>query len=122
MIKLLLILLISINCYAECDFSTIKKTNDGFLYPQDCHRLVGKLIQDNKDYKQQILEYDQLLKLSKDHIELEHQRAELWKTTSLNLKNRIDNISWSNKSSDYIHFGAGVLIMLGAGWVQGQIK
>lgn len=107
--------------YGECDLKTdIKQVEGGFLYTNECHRLVGKTFMDKRDLEAQVLRYEDLFKLSEEQIRLEHERAELWRSTSYDLRDRVNNMAWVNDKNKLLYFGAGVILMLGASWAAGQ--
>ena len=106
---------------ADCDLKLdIKQVQDGFLYTNDCHRLVGKTFMDKKDLELQVLKYEDLLKLSEEQIRLEQERAELWRGTSMDLNERVNNMEWLSDKNKLLYFGAGAAVVIGSAWAVGQ--
>lgn len=115
--------IISNSVFANCELARdIKRVPGGFLYTEECHKEVGKRFIENKEYKKQVSNYEELLKLSDKAISIERERSDLWKKTSYELQTRIQNLDDSQHKNNLIYFGAGVILMLGATWAAGQVQ
>lgn len=123
---LILTLLYAAPAFA-CDFSTgIQRQDYGFLYSNDCHREVGRIINELDERKKQKELYEQLLETKDQRIELEKQRtenykqqAELWKSTAKDIQDRADTITNLSESNKWLYIGAGVLLTVAAGFAIG---
>jgi hypothetical protein len=119
--KFLLILIISFNAFADCDFGTIEKQGDKYLYSKECHIEVGKLYNKDKLRDQEVEKLNEKISLKDLALDKADQRAELWKDTTYKLEERIQKQSTYSKYNDMFYFGAGVATVILTGWALGQV-
>lgn len=113
LISALLLLSFTSPVFADCNLAKdIVVTQSEAVYTLECHRLVGKTFMDNEDRKKVIAGYEQLLPLQKQELALANQRADLWESTSVDLKKDVDSIRSASQYNGYIMFGAGVVTTL----------
>jgi hypothetical protein len=105
-----IILLFSLNANATCDWKTgiTPGPNKTFIYTEECHQQVGKLVQSNKDLTSVI----QLKDLALTNADV---RTQLWEKTADNEMDRLNKLSADQKHSDWLYFtlGAATVIMTG---------
>ncbi len=105
---------------ADCDWKTIEKTENGYLYNKDCHVQVGKLVKEAKLRKEQVAELSKTITLKDLAMTKANERIDLWRDTSFKLEERIiKQRKWSSYN-DYLYFGGGVVMTILAGWALGQ--
>lgn len=112
-VTILLSLLISNPAYA-CDFSTVKKVDGGFLYSSDCHKEIGKRLDELDLRREQVNLLKSNVDLYKDTADLQKQRQELWFDEAKSLEQKIKNTDRDNKIENALFFSLGVLLMYGA--------
>lgn len=105
---ILLFLLPSI-VMAECEWKSIERTEQGFLYSAECHQRVGKMVKDEKLREEQVEELNQTIKLKDLALDTNVQRADLWRKTSFDLEDRLFKIENNNERNKWIYFGLGFL-------------
>lgn len=120
----LLILTISTQALAECDFSTgIEKLPDGrYAYSVDCHKQVGKLVADGKDKDDQIAQLTKTIQLKDLGIQTQETRAQLWLDTSMKLEDRVNQMDAMKSTNQWLFFGLGVLTTGLSVWGAGQLR
>lgn len=112
---------------AECDLGEdIQKVThegqEGFFYPNDCHRLVGKTFMDKKDLEEEVLSYKELVEAQRDQLGLYKERYKLWKNTAFEMEAGFAKYESLSETNKWIHFGAGIAVMLAASWAAGQTQ
>lgn len=120
----LLILALSTNALADCDFSTgIEKLADGrYAYSVECHKKVGKMVADEKDRVEQVAKKDVQISDLGVQIDMQSRRAQLWMDTSLKLEDRVTQMEAMKSTNNWLHFGLGVLTTGIAVWGAGQLR
>ena len=114
---LLLFSLFSNIAIADCDFSTgiTAGPNKTFIYSEECHLQVGRMIQDDKVKDIQISDLTKAITLKDLAITTADQRTMLWQKTSDDQLSRLNTIQSDQKRSDWLFFGLGAATMfLGA--------
>ena len=119
-ISFLIIFLFSFNLLAECKWSDIKKTNEGYVYPIECHAEVGKIIKENEKRKEEIKELRAALTLKDLTINKFEQRIVLWRDTSYKLEDRLMKQHKYSSYQNWIYFIGGVGLTVLSGWAMGQ--
>jgi hypothetical protein len=111
-----LVLLFSINAQAACDWKTgiTPGPNKTFIYNEDCHQEVGKLVQANKDLTAAI----QLKDLA---IKYDDERVALWQKSADDELQRLNTIQNDQKKSDWVIFGLGVATTFVAAYAASRI-
>lgn len=126
LIKTLLIVclsLLSVNrCLADCDFSTIKKSGNKFLYPAECHLKVKDLIDKNKLRKEKISNLESRMELKDLALNKTEDRVKLWQETSYELEKRVMRLHEFQSYDDWLYFGLGFLAAGASVWAAGQLK
>ena len=120
--KFLLIFIFSFNLFAECNIKTDIVRKDNFVaYSYDCHQMVGKLIQDEKDRKDQIVALNESLKFKDLEIKFSEKQSELWQNEAENQYKIIQNYSKYNKYQNWMYFGGGIGLTILSVRAAGQI-
>jgi len=108
--KCLLIMFMSIQfVMADCDFSTIKETDQGYLYSQECHRQVGKLVKDEAERKEQIAKLNKSIELKDLVIDKQEERIKLWMDSTEKMEDRVNSIEKWKSTNQWLYFGLGVV-------------
>jgi len=112
------------NAHASCNVKTdiVKQANGTRIYSLDCHKMVGKLIQDEKDRKEQIEHLNKTISLKDLSLDLSHKRADLWQKEADNQYNLLQKHAKMRRYSTYLLFGGGVLAGFAAVWAAGQLR
>lgn len=122
--SLLLFFLFSNTAFADCDFSTgIRPGPAGtheYIYSEECHQAVGKLVQDNKALTLQVGDLTKAISLKDLALTKADDRTQLWMNTSDKLIDRVDKIDQVEKHNEWLYFGLGVLTTFAAGYVAAQ--
>ena len=108
---IVLILLFSVSAQASCDWKTgiTPGPNNTFIYSQECHQEVGKLVQANKDLTSAI----QLRDLA---IQQSDSRIALWEKTSDDELSRLNTMQADQKHNDTLYFILGLATAIGVGF------
>lgn len=110
----LIFLFVSSFSYAECDWKTITKTSEGYLYNRECHIEVGKSLEELDIRRNQV----ELLKKSSDlyqqALSLEQQRSDIWYKQAQSLEKKIGDQKVYSDLEKVGYFALGVLVMYGA--------
>lgn len=105
------------SCYANCDWTQIKKNSDGtYTYSEQLHLCVGQLVQDNKAKDQQIQDLNKAITLKDLAIKEADARADNWMLTSKNLEDRLQKVDSIEKKNEWVYFGLGILVTGAAVW------
>ena len=97
---------LSFNLYAECDTSTIKKTDDGYVYTKQCHLRVGELVYENTSKKEIIDLQEQLIQQQKNYIKGQYE--------VINELRKEDFPKW-------VFYGAGVISTIATVWAASRL-
>jgi hypothetical protein len=110
------ILLFSVNAQAACDWKTgiTPGPNKTFIYNEECHQEVGKLVEANKDLTKSI----QLKDLAITNAEA---RTQLWMTTADAEQARLAKIDSDAKTNQWLFFGLGALTVIGSGFMAARL-
>lgn len=100
--------------YASCNWGTISKTADGYLYSRDCHLEVGKALEDLDLKNQQVDILKQSRDLYRQSYQNENERAELWFNKAKNLQDSQYKQHLYNDLEKVLYFSLGVVVMYGA--------
>jgi len=111
-----LILLFSLNAQANCDWSKgiTPGPNKTFIYSEECHQEVGKLVQANKDLQKAI----QLKDLA---IQQSDTRVALWEKTADNEQDRLIKMDSEEKHNEILYFALGVATTFLAGYAAAKL-
>ena len=108
------ILIFSSISYGDCDWKTISKTSDGYLYSKECHLAVGKSLDELDIKRQQSDLYKNSSELFKQAYELEKQRSDLWYKQSQELEKTIRQEKMFSEIQKIAYFSLGSFIMYSA--------
>jgi hypothetical protein len=109
---------------ADCDFSKeIEKLPDGrFAYSSQCHKAVGKMVQDLEDREAQVAEQRKTINLKDLMVTKEHERAQLWMDTSFKVEDRLNSLEKMKRDNELLYFFLGVGLTGLSVWGAGQLK
>ena len=118
----LLVCMFSNAAMADCDFSKgiTPGPNKTFIYTEECHQAVGKLVEDNKALTLQVGDLTKAITLKDLALVKADERTQLWMNTSDQLTDRITKIDEVYKKNEWLYFGLGVLTTFAAGYIAAQ--
>ena len=107
----LVVLLFSSNVLfsGTCDWSTIKEQDNKYVYSEDCHREVGKLVKESEIRKEQVEKLNKAIELKDLTIQKQEERVELWMNTSEKLEKKVTSWERWKEAHQWMYFGLGVL-------------
>ena len=118
-----LVLLMSFNVTATCDFKSVKKVGaDTFIYTKECHLEVGKLVKVEKIRKGQVADLNKSITLKDLAITKADARISLWKDTTYKLEDRMLKQRKYSRLNNTLIFGSGVLTVILSAWAMGQLR
>ena len=114
----ILLLVLSTNALADCDFSTgiTAGPNHTHIFSEECYLKVGQLVQDNAVKTQQIADLNAAISLKNLAISNSDARVALWQKSSDDNLDRLNRLQSDQKHDDYISFGLGILLTIGAAY------
>lgn len=103
--------LISVNsAMADCKWSSdIKEVETGYLYSDDCHLRVGRLVQDEKDYKIEVKQLRKTIELKDLTIGDLKKDRNRWEDEAVEQFERFDKYKKAESKRTWLWFGLGVL-------------
>lgn len=119
LIWIILFSLISSIAFADnnCDWSQIKKLPDGgYEYNPTLNICVGQLVRDSSVKDQQIVDLTKAIDLKNLAITNADARTALWTKSAEDEQDRIASIDQSQRTNEYIAFGLGILLTIGAAY------
>lgn len=122
LLTILAMTILSNTALAECDFSTgITQSGSNYIYTKECHIKVGEMKRDNDIFTEQNEKLTKALTLKDLTINTADQRADMWKTATLKLEDRMVTIDQMEKKNQLLMFGLGVLTAIGAGYAAAKL-
>lgn len=114
--KALILIFTFMSCFAnaDCDWKTIKKQSDGYLYPKDCHIKVGKSLEELDLRARQVSELKSATIDLKTALKAETNRGDLWYKEAKYLERGIKVKETENTFKNILYFTLGAAIMYGA--------
>ena len=111
------------NAHASCNVKTdiVKQANGTRIYSLDCHKMVGKLIQDEKDRKEQIEHLNKTISLKDLSLDLSDKRANLWQHEAENQYNLLQKHAKWRTYEKYIWFSGGIALTVLSVWAAGSL-
>ena len=111
---ILIFILVSSVSHADCDWKTIAKTQEGYLYSRECHIEVGKTVEELDIKRKQSDMFRQSSDLFKQSYELEKERADLWYKEARDLEKSLSSKKSYVELQQIAYFSLGLLAMYGA--------
>ena len=123
LIGCLLLTVLITNAHSSCNVKTdIVKKDGHYAYSIDCHKMVGKLLADEKDRKRQIAHLNKTIKLKDLSLDLSGKRAILWQKEAENQYVLLKKHAKWRSYERYIWFGGGVALTVLGVWGAGQLS
>ncbi len=121
--SLLLLCVLSNVAMADCDFSSgiTPGPNKTFIYSEECHQQVGKLVQSNKTKDLQIADLNKAIELKDLALVKADERIQLWMTTTQKLEDRMTTIDDLRGKNYWMYYGLGIATGFVAVWAAGQL-
>lgn len=103
------LMLVSNVAFANCDWSTIREI-DGpeFVYSPQCHDKVGKMVENEKDYKIQIESQKKAIELKDLTIQDLTKNSNMWEQEAHNQFKALENYKEAENTRTWLWFGGGV--------------
>jgi hypothetical protein len=122
-ISIILACIIPRICWAGCDWSTdvTPGTNHTWIYSDECHLEVGKLVQSNKVQLQQINDLTNAVQLKNLALTADDSRVMLWQKSADDELSRLNTIQADQHRSDFLYFTLGVAAAIGTGWMASRL-
>jgi len=109
---------VSTTSFGDCDWTTIKKNEDGtYTYSEQLHLCVGALVQDNQVKAQQITDLTSAISMKDLAIQASDKRADLWMGTSSKLEDRVQKLDSMQKHNEALYFALGIVTTIATGFV-----
>lgn len=121
LITLFISLSLSFNTIA-CDWSTIKKQGNSFVYSAECHDQVGKLADSEKERKKQVEKLEQSIELKDLALTTAEKRVELWKKTTYEVEDRALRYKKFANLTKYGWFAMGVISVFASAYAFDKVR
>jgi hypothetical protein len=106
----------------NCDWTQIKKLPDGgFEYNPTLNICVGQLVQTNLIQTKQIADLTKAIDLKNLALKYDDDRTALWQKSADDEMSRLSTIESQSKHSDWVSFGLGVLVTIGAAYAASKL-
>jgi hypothetical protein len=108
--------------FGTCDFSSVKKQGNSYLYSKECHDKVNKLQKETQLREEQVGELKKSIELKDLAIDKGLERVELWKESSYDLEDRLHKVRKYESYNSWVYFTLGVFVTGVAVYGAGQLK
>jgi hypothetical protein len=105
-----------------CDWAMIRKQNNDFIYPAECHREVGRLVEVESKRKEQVEELNKALTLKDLALQKSDERVILWQSESERQLKNLEKMSKNNSLQNSGYFLAGMASVLFGAWAVQKVK
>lgn len=112
----------ALDSFSACNFSTIQKTEQGYLYSKECHIEVGRLVKSEPLYKVEITSLRKTIELKDLRINKEVARAEMWRKTAIDVEKSYNMRKNMSDIQKYLYMGLGVIVSGGAIYAGSKIS
>lgn len=122
-ISILLILLMTSNSFAFCDWEKdIKENSNGsYTYSPGCHAEVGKTLRVNGLLGAKIDLLEKQIELKDLQISKYDERTQLWMNTSNELNEKLIKYQSITTTDKWVAFGLGIGVTILSVWAAGQL-
>jgi hypothetical protein len=117
----ILLLIFSFNTFA-CDWSTIKRDGDQFVYSAKCHLAVGKLVKTEKLREEQVKELSKSLEFKDLAIKQADLRASNWEKEANNQYSLLQKNQKQHKMDKVLYYSLGAASVLLGAWAIKQVR
>jgi hypothetical protein len=108
---------------ADCDFSTgVQSSGTGYLYTKECHKKVGKLVEDADKREKQVEHLEKALDLKDLALNKADERNGLLRESLYKVEDRVNTMEKLQESNKVLYFIGGVLFTGLAVWSAGQLR
>lgn len=119
---LMLTLIFSNTCFAECDFSTgIVKQGDSYLYSKECHVQVGRDQKELDNKRGEVVELRKTIELKDLALVQQQKRVDLWQETSFKMEEKFSTYDSLQSKNNLLYFVVGVGLTALSVWGAGQL-
>jgi hypothetical protein len=109
-VKFLILCFFCSSSFGTCNWKNIKVNPDGtYTYRADLNLCVGQLVQTNKTQAQQLEDLTKAISLKNNALQESDKRANLWSNTASSLEDRLQKVDSTERHTEFIYFGLGVL-------------
>jgi hypothetical protein len=120
LLAMIVVLLLTMDKTKACDWSSIEKQGDRFVYSKDCHLAVGTMVKNEKIQAERVDLLNKSLELKDLALDKADQRINNWRTEAYKQNEKLLDIQRKTKYNDYMVFGLGVVTAILTGYVFNQ--
>lgn len=117
---LVVLLLVPYMVLANCQWSTVKKVDGGYLYNKECHIKVGELIIRYDLKSKQLAKTEELLAVTNHEAEIWKNEAAIWRNSSHKLAEELNKQRTANHIYTWVYFGLGIVTTSAVFWIANQ--
>ena len=119
----ILLLVYSVNAFADCDFSKgiTAGPNNTHIFTEECYLKVGQLVQDAKVKDQQIADFTKAVQLKDLAIQNSDARVALWQKGADDNLDRLNKLEADRSHSEWLYFALGVGTTFLAGYTASKL-
>jgi hypothetical protein len=118
----ILCMCINTSLFADCDWSEIKQVGENFLYPKDCHILVGQMSKELQDRRQQVDLLNKSIDLKDLALQKSDERVNVWRTTSYTLEDRLQKQETFTNWTKWGYFVMGAAAIVCGGLIVKKVN
>jgi hypothetical protein len=117
----ILLFIFSFNTFA-CDWSTIQRDGDRFIYSSQCHLSVGKLVKTEKLREEQVQSLIKTIEFKDLALKQADLRANTWEKEAYKQHEFLQKSQKDVKLERIAYFGLGVASVLLGAWAINKVK
>ncbi len=111
------------NALASCNPKTdIVKTGNNYQISKDCYVEFGRLVQVEKDRKQQVKHLNESIELKDLAIDTSNKRIRIWQDATYKVEDRLIRLEKNTNTTKWVYFGLGILTMTAATYGASKLK
>lgn len=107
---LILILLIPQLAFAECDYSTVKKVDNGYLYSTECHKATGKALKELNIREEQVENLKKTIKLKDLALVTADSRILNYQEVAYKNTERLNRLNSVQSKQNMLYFIGGIVL------------
>lgn len=109
--------------FADCKWAEgVKKVEGGYLYSNECHGRVGKMVQDLEDRETEVVNLRKGLELKDLVIQKADERIISWRNESYEQYDRLQKEIDHSRKNDMLWFALGIFVTGAAVWGAGHLR
>ena len=108
---------------ADCNIKTDVVRKDNFVaYSYDCNKMVGKLIKDEEDRKEQVKKLNEAIKFKDLALDFSNKEKDLWRNEAQNQYDILQRHAKYRSYEKWVWFGGGIGLTILSVWAAGQLR